>query len=158
MSRVLWVCVLALVGGCETQGKLCTLIGCVSGFQVNFQPGGGSWGPGRYQIEVTADGASGACEVTLPLAPCGGPSSTCIGQRSWLLGESGCALPSDQHAISGITFSMSAPAQVDVIVRRDGRQVASGSFAPAYTTSQPNGPGCEPTCRQAPPATLDLQP
>jgi hypothetical protein len=53
---------------------------------------------------------------------------------------------------------MSAPAQVDVIVRRDGRQVASGSFAPAYTTSQPNGPGCEPTCRQAPPATLDLQP
>jgi hypothetical protein len=154
----LWAGLAALSSGCDRLVKTCTLIGCSSGFAVNFQYTDGVWRPGRYQVDVTSDGVSGSCEVTLPLAPCETPSSTCTGQRSWSLGESGCALPTSQHSLSGISFSGTTPAKVDVTVSRDGRQLASQSFTPSYTTSQPNGPDCEPTCRTAATATLQLQP
>jgi hypothetical protein len=150
---------LAAPSGCETlTKKSCNEIGCGFGFAVAFQPTDGIWRPGRYLVDVRADGVSSSCEVTLPLAPCGTPSSTCTGQRSWILGESGCALPASQHSISGISFSSSTPATVEVTVSRDGRQLAGQSFTPSYASSRPNGPDCEPTCRTAPTATLALLP
>jgi hypothetical protein len=158
MTRVLCVSLLVLLAGCETQSKVCSLIGCVDGFSVAFQPADGAWRPGRYLVQVTADGVTGACEVNLPLPACTTPGATCTGQRAWSLGESGCALPPAQHSLTGVAFSGTTPASVAITVSRDGRQLAAGSFSPAYVTSQPNGPGCEPTCRTAPPATLTLAP
>ena len=38
---------------------------------------------------------------------------------------------------------------VHVTIARDGTALTDRSFRPTYTTSQPNGPGCEPVCRQA---------
>jgi hypothetical protein len=147
-----------LASGCDLQPKACNEIGCRFGFAVDFQPTDGVWRPGRYLIDVTADGVSSSCESTLPFPPCGELPSTCIGQRSWILGASGCALPASQHSISGISFSNSPPATVEVTVSRDGRQLASQTFTPTYVSSRPNGPDCEPTCRTAPTATLALLP
>lgn len=155
---LLWAGLAALSSGCEMLTKTCTTAGCVTGFAVDLQPTDNIWRPGRYRVDVTADGVSGSCEVTLPPAPCGTTSTTCTGQRNWGVGESGCALPSDQHSINRVAFSGTTPATVAVVVSRDGRQLASQTFTPTYVTSQPNGPDCEPTCRTAPTATLALQP
>ena len=125
---------------------------------VNLQHTDGLWPPGLYRVDVTADGVSGSCEVTLPQPPCRTPSSTCVGQRSWSLGEAACALPASQQSISWVSFVDTAPAKVEVAVSRDGRQLASRSFTPGYNTSQPNGPDCEPTCKLAAPVTLQLRP
>ena len=149
---------LAMAGGCSLASQTCTTIGCRDGTGVRFQTADGTWPAGSYRIEVTADGATGACDVRLPLPACGTPASSCSGTRAWILGESGCALPTDQHAISGINFDGTTPTRIDVAVSRDGRQLAAQSFTPTYATLRPNGPDCDPTCRTAPLASLQLTP
>jgi hypothetical protein len=141
--------------GCST--KQCTLIGCGAPFEVTFMPAGGKWAPGTYTVAVTADGTAGSCVVTLPFSSCQvGPD--CIGSRGWDLLDSGCALAPDQHGISGLVFRTSTPMNVEVVVTRDGQQLATGVFAPAYESSQPNGPGCGDTCFGAPAGMMPIQP
>jgi hypothetical protein len=41
------------------------------------------------------------------------------------------------------------PAQVQVRLTVNGAVVLDRTEAPAYRIKQPNGPDCEPTCRQA---------
>jgi hypothetical protein len=72
-----------------------------------------------------------------------------------MIGESGCALPASAHGFSDIRFT-SSPAKVTIRVERDGQVLAKESFTPAYRTSEPNGPGCGPVCKQAS-ATLALR-
>jgi hypothetical protein len=142
--------------GCSS--KVCTLRGCGPAFEVTFRPVNGQWAAGKYAIAVGADGTNGACDVTLPLAPCTSSSTNCQGTRDWYVIESGCALPAEQHAIRGIVFSQTRPAVVDIEVSRDGRHLAADTFTLAYQTSQPNGPDCDPTCIWAPAATLVIHP
>ena len=146
---------LALQPACT--GHECTLIGCGPAFAIDFQANA-PWAPGTYLIEVNADGAVGACQITLPLPACGTTSLTCTGTRTWAPSESGCALPAAQQAIAGIVFSVITPATIEVIVSRDGQRLAAQSFTPRYTTSNPNGPDCASTCRGAPNASLTLAP
>jgi hypothetical protein len=110
-----------------------------------------------YTIAVTADGTSGACDMTLPFPSCASPT-ICQGARDWRAIESGCALPAEQHAIGGIVFGEVRPVSVEVVVTRDGQQLAKETFTPTYQTSQPNGPDCSPTCIGAPAAALAIQP
>lgn len=134
--------------------RRCTEIGCSSGFAVDFQRAS-SWPPGRYRVEVTTDGVASRCEVSLPLS-CNIDAS-CTGERSWTLGLSGCALPAASHALSGVMI-LSTPGTVRIAVSRDDVSLAMGEFRPQYRTVQPNGPGCEPICTQAPSATLTIAP
>jgi hypothetical protein len=53
---------------------------------------------------------------------------------------------------------MSTPMNVEVVVSRDGQQLADGAFTPAYASSQPNGPGCDDTCFGAPAGMMAIQP
>ncbi len=69
-------------------------------------------------------------------------------RRLLRVGESGCALPPAQHGLAGIDID-TAPAQVRIVVRRDGVEVSAQELAPKYTDSRPNGPQCEPVCHQA---------
>ncbi|MCU0653954.1 MAG: hypothetical protein MUF64_01240 [Polyangiaceae bacterium] len=123
----------------------CTTLGCVNGFSLDFSAP--SWPPGKYTVELTVDGQRGTCEATLPLqanatARCSLPGVS--------LGLSGSALPADQHSLSGLQWSNARPALVEVSVLRDGAPVGKpASFRPAYTTSRPNGPDCEPVCTGA---------
>lgn len=141
--------------GCST--KECTLIGCGPPFEVRFMPAGGRWSAGTYNVAVTADGTEGSCVVILPFPSCQA-APVCTGSRDWYLLDSGCALAPDQHGISGLVFAMSTAANVEVVVSRDGQQLADGVFTPTYKTSQPNGPGCGDTCLGAPAGTMAIQP
>jgi hypothetical protein len=154
---VLW---LAVVCGGQALGcssKACTLIGCGPPFQVRFDVSQSQWPPGTYNVAVTADGTAASCDVTLPLASCQTSSVACTGVHDWDVDYGGCALPPEQHAIYGVTFSGTTPMHVDVVFSRDGGQLATGMFAPIYQTSQPNGPGCGDSCYGAPSATMPIR-
>ncbi len=125
----------------------CTDIGCQNGLRLTWPQG--PWKPGAYSVEVTLDGTKVTCEGQLPLAACdSGPTFHCSSGASLRLGESGCALPPAQHGLAGIDID-TAPAQVRIVVRRDGVEVSAQELAPKYTDSRPNGPQCEPVCHQA---------
>jgi hypothetical protein len=158
-QRLLALCLIVACGG-QTLGcssKACTLIGCGPAFEVRFQLAAGRWSAGTYDVTVTADGTTASCEVTLPFASCQTTSLSCTGVRDWQLDHGGCALPSEQHAIYGITFGRATPMSVDVVVSRDGQQLGEGRFTPIYESSEPNGPGCGDTCYGAPAVTMPIQ-
>jgi len=135
--------------GSHAQSRGCTEIGCTDGLVIDFKPSA-SWPSGSYVIEVTADGESTVCEITLPLRACGAEGSArCSGKLGASLGESGCALPPDQHGISGVAIHGQYPAQIALQVTRNGQEMLSKSLTPTYETLRPNGPECEPTCQSA---------
>jgi hypothetical protein len=147
-------CVPGAQSSSSPEPRGCTEIGCQSGFAVDLvRPL--PWTAGRYRVEVTGD-ANASCEVDLPLS-CERPAR-CSGQPgSVTLGLSGCALDASQHSISSVFFP-GLPGTVTVTVLQDDRPLGTGTFSPAYRSTQPNGPDCEPICRTAPPATLPLAP
>jgi hypothetical protein len=115
----------------------------------------GVWTPGTYHIEVTADGATGACAVTLPLdCPA---SASCTGNRAWTPSLAGCIQSPSSFAIGGVSFSESSPAEVTVRITLDDRELGMARFTPSYKTSYPNGPDCDPTCHTAS-ASVEIRP
>jgi pimeloyl-ACP methyl ester carboxylesterase len=129
----------------QTNGmRACTEIGCVDGLSLPFSRPFRE--PGSYRLTLELDGASVTCQATLPFAGCTGGGSCSAPQV--LLEQSGCALPSSEHTLTGLRIT-STPANVRVRVDRDGAPVATGDFSPTYTRSQPNGEGCPPICQQA---------
>lgn len=155
VSALLPALLLLGCAGTSPSGGGCTEIGCGSAFSINFQRQG-AWGPGAYTVKVTVDGAPFTCTATIPLS-CDAPSP-CPGDAPFLLGLNGCALDPSQHSLSGIELKQgTAPASIQVDVAQDGKDLGTGTFKPTYTTSQPNGPDCEPVCKSAPSVTLSLQ-
>jgi hypothetical protein len=136
---------------------MCTLIGCGPSLEVKFT--GANNVAGVYQVEVTTDGSAATCEVTLPLA-CDRLRTCTPSEPKWILATSGCALSADQQSIDGFMFPQGdapmSPATMSFVVRRDGREVASGSATPTYSTSTPNGPVCGPACHFTPALTVEL--
>lgn len=131
----------------------CTEIGCVDGLLISFGRGV-EWAPGTYVFSMNADGVEQTCKGMLPLPPCAsGSSLACTGNVA-MIGESGCALPASQHGFADIHLR-SAPSKVTIRIERDGVVLADETLVPTYRTSQPNGPNCDPICRQAS-ATIDL--
>jgi hypothetical protein len=70
-----------------------------------------------------------------------------------MITESGCALPPDAQGFGMIVVG-AGPASVALTISRGGETIAQGSWTPDYQISRPNGPLCEPVCRQA---TVALQ-
>lgn len=126
----------------------CTTIGCVDGLSLELAPPGGTWAPGKYVFEVTTPAGTTRCEGALPLPACeSGPALACSGPPV-SIGESGCALPKDQHGFSTLDLP-TGPAHVEVAITHEGKPLTRFVLDPTYRTVQPNGPTCEPTCRQA---------
>lgn len=121
----------------------CTEIGCTDGLSVAFSSA--SWPAGDYRLDVVADGLDYYCETVLPLDK--DVPVTCSSD-SLTLEVSGTELPPDQQAITGMHLSGLAEI-VQVSLSRDGLPLATQTYYPTYETVQPNGPGCEPTCRSA---------
>jgi hypothetical protein len=166
LSAIGALCAVILLGvtsscGSSEQGtpdarSACTEIGCAPSLRVHFVRA--RWPAGTYRIEVTADGASEACQVVVPLA-CN-VRATCTGQAQLDVSPqlSGCALDPGLHSIEGVAFSYSLPASVTVRVVQDERELGMGIFRPGYVLSRPNGPACLPACHTAPTETLTLAP
>lgn len=127
--------------------KACTKMGCRSSLEIEVT--GTKPGKGKYAFEIEADGKKAQCELSLPLKACDkGLSTKCTGDVKVEIGESGCALPPAEHGFGPISLPDS-PAAARVVIKKDGKPLSDKRFTPAYKTSQPNGPGCEPTCKQA---------
>jgi hypothetical protein len=138
--------------------KACTEMGCENGFKVelNAKDPKKTFGKGAYTVEVLSGGKASKCEISLPLPACEkGPAAKCTGDIKVDLVASGCALPPDAHSFGPVSFPES-PAEVEIIVKKDKKKLGEGKFKPTYKTVQPNGPGCEPTCNQAPAETITL--
>lgn len=52
------------------------------------------------------------------------------------------------HCAAGVQFENETPAQATITVT-SGDRVQAMEAEPVYVKSRPNGPGCEPECRQA---------
>jgi hypothetical protein len=119
---------------------------------------------GNQQIVITADGATSTCTFTFPLAtlPSGGtaepqcpsglmvmigPTTTCTTTSTDAARTQTCT-PIAGHFVETITVT-GKPAQVQVHQTVDGATVLDQTMSPSYHTTQPNGPGCDPTCHQA---------
>lgn len=162
MQRVAAVVLSLVLGACTkgqtdiggAPGQRCTQIGCVDGLRVEMRPASG-WAPGSYAFAVDLDGVKVTCTGALPLRACeAGPSLTCDVADKVVIGESGCALPKEQHAFSDL-WVQSGPQKVEIVISRDGQELKREALTPAYTESRPNGPDCGPVCRSAS-ATLTL--
>jgi hypothetical protein len=137
------------LAGCMGVGPAshsCTEMGCTDGYQVDFRSASSSWAAGTYHIGIVADGQSITCAATLPFESQSPPHD--CSSPDVMLGVSGTALPAAQHALTGLVFS-THPANVTITISLDGKPFASAALAPAYATSRPNGPDCEPVCTSA---------
>jgi hypothetical protein len=133
----------------EEGGMACTTIGCVDGFAVEFTPNAG-WPAGDYEFALVLDGDTTTCTGALPLPACGTSALTCTpASDRIMISESGCALAADAHGFAGFQINPPNPTAVNLTISRDGSVLVEQSWNPEYQTSQPNGPGCAPTCTSA---------
>lgn len=129
-------------------GKMCTMIGCINGLHLNLAKVT-PWTAGNYTFALELDGAAVTCTGALPLPACDkGAALRCDVEGKVQIGESGCALPPEQHGFADIQI-LGEPAKVKLTIKREDEQLHSGELTPTYVTSRPNGPDCEPECRSA---------
>lgn len=135
-------------GSSDPGGKVCTQMGCINGLHVNLAKVT-PWTGGNYTFALELDGTPVTCTGALPLPACDqGAALRCDVEGKVQIGESGCALPPEQHGFSDIQIS-GEPAKVKLTITREDQPLHSGELTPAYVTARPNGPGCEPECRGA---------
>ena len=154
MMRYVLILAAALVAASPVNAapRACTEMACEQGLHVNFN--GDPWPAGTYKITIMADDKKIICMTSLPFRNCNGASR--CNDPSVQIGESGCALPLDQHTISG--FSMPVVPQkltVHVADRFDNTFTAAATIDRSCTKG-PNGPGCEP--KQCCGKTIDITP
>jgi len=125
------------VSGCSS--KHCTTRGCYDGFSATVGPGEiGSLPIGTHRLEVIADGVSLTCTFQIPS---GTAATTCSTGLSVLFAPAG-------QGVETITVA-GTPGQVHAWQYVDDAAILDAAAAPSYEESRPNGPECEPVCRQA---------
>jgi hypothetical protein len=137
-------------GNSATPLRACTQMGCESGLTVAL-PLDYRWQPGNYIFQLQTEQETLRCEGALPFHGCEHSALRCSSETIRIM-ESGCALPAEAHGFGDIQIT-GEPEKVRVTITRKHRSqgqkiLADESFAPVYQTLQPNGPGCEPICRQ----------
>jgi hypothetical protein len=129
---------------------MCTQIGCMDGLTLTTPiqyAGQNIWKPGHYRFDFVINGQKEHCTGVLPLKPCDYPSLTCT-SSAIMITESGCALPAEAQGFGDISLPVDTET-LSLTITRDGHIISEGSWKPAYKISQPNGPQCEPICKQA---------
>lgn len=138
------------LGSCET--KECTLIGCVDEVIISLRREDGA--ALRLPLRLGIDGKTIECK-----APDETGTAVCtptIRVRSQEIRqcrpvESGNVVSADCTPTGRfeqtIEILLDTPTAIQVTIA-ESEGGASKTFKPAYTTFEPNGPGCGPTCRQ----------
>jgi len=149
------------VVGCDSSSgpKTCTLIGCLDSFTASAQRADGTIPDGAHRIEILADGKTLKCAFTLPLAgtaqpTCDAglsvvviPAQICIETGNGSTSSSTCN-PIPGKFVENVTL-MGTPGQVHMWQYVDDAAILDAAVAPQYQETRPNGPQCEPVCRQA---------
>jgi hypothetical protein len=153
--------VLVSLAGCT---KTCTEIGCGDQLHVGVANEDGSYTPGTHLLEVTADGVLLSCTFPLPPGTAAGgaiasplcspglqlfahPLAHCTTSATATTVSQTCT-PIEGTIQEQITVN-GTPATVRLRQTVDGTVIFDRTITPTYKSSQPNGPGCEPICRQA---------
>jgi hypothetical protein len=162
------VAAVALLGACGsgTPGggsHACTLIGCEDQFTATVHDSNGGLPSGMHAITVTADGAILRCVFTVPLAtlPGGGTAGlNCpAGLQVQVIQRTTCVTSGTPNyqtqtctPVAGkfneLIVVVGKPTSLHVTQTVDGATFLDQTVTPAYTTSQPNGPDCDPICSQ----------
>jgi hypothetical protein len=133
-----------------SEHKTCTLIGCND--HLTFQIELASGGKPQFAASLLIDGRTVACP-----APVEGTIATCdVGVSTTSRELESCTSAGNGYEVcvgSGI-FAQTivvagAPADVSISLLNGTIVVAQQDFHPHYVSNQPNGPGCDPICRQA---------
>jgi hypothetical protein len=154
-----------LASGCDSLTKSCTLIGCNDGMQLTLRTADDRWADGAYTLDVTIDGEAHACAFSVPedipeqegrivdLA-CDSdltiqlvPKTECTEMTRGDAVSQSCEWIEDAWLLQGGVQGMVE--NLSVRVRRDDATLLDRTLEPEYVESRPNGPDCEPLCRQA---------
>lgn len=152
-SFALWSALL-LVGAtaaCE-RSQACTLIGCQDQASINIRKVNGLAPEATLSLEL--DGRLVECP-----APAAGSSATCDADVTVEARERVSCTEEARDgarvltcvptgAFEEVVTIRGTPAAVRVTARSADGFVAERTFQPTYQTSRPNGPDCEPACRQ----------
>jgi hypothetical protein len=155
--RAIIVALVAAQVGCIST-KSCTERGCQDQLDIEIKRADGSVPAGQHVIEVTADSVTTTCTLDVAgstaIGSCPSALSVHVGQEQDCVEmKTGSAVslkctPIPGRFFEAVTLS-GKPAQVRVRITVDGAVVLDRSLQPTYVATQPNGPGCEPTCHQA---------
>ena len=155
------------LAGCDTDvflGKGCTDIGCGDSLSLNFNTADGSWPDGEYRLELDFAGDEQRCSFKLPEslpAQRGSVGQVCESNlRGSIFAKTVCMETRTKDAVSQSCTPLpdqwtltlhrdGTPKTVSIRVTRDDQEVASVSQTVNYRDNRPNGPDCEPLCRQA---------
>ncbi len=123
----------------------CTRIGCMDGLEIAFTPEAPK--AGTYSITVTAGSDSSTCEVVFPYPKCGTPATKCAGSIPMMVTETGCELPKDKQTFPKVRMGK-APAEIQIAVKLGKATLSDQKVTPTYEELRPNGPKCDPVCKQ----------
>lgn len=126
--------------------KTCSQIGCYSELQI-ILPDALKKTPGAYRVAIKSRGEEASCEFNYPVTSCD-ERPACSDEKKLITGVSGCAMSASDQEIGDLQLS-DLPPEVELTIERDGEVVLEKKLTPEYTSSQPNGDGCEPRCCQA---------
>jgi len=136
----------AAAGGCG--GKVCKLVACSDTFTASVRSADGSFPSGMYRLELMVDGTTRTCTFAYPAAM----QPLCSGFFVAFLSETTCTetrcdtIPG--RYVETITVA-GTPGQVHAWQYVDDTPILDAAAAPSYEETRPNGPECEPLCRQA---------
>jgi hypothetical protein len=130
--------------------KACTEIGCRSGFTIPIV-WDNALSPAKYKVELTVDGKKGQCEVRWPYKSCTEAAAvSCSGDVAFRLVT---ACKANEPPATGMVLGPieldNTPEKVSLKIWRDKIMTYQRELTPTYKESRPNGPGCEPLCKQA---------
>jgi hypothetical protein len=148
--------------------RACTMMGCEDQASFAVRSPSAAWPPGAYVVALTVDGQAYSCPLQLPSdlpaqgvvasIACQGPGavppqlslmqdSICTEQRTSEAISQSCLPVPDRYTIEGRVAG--TPAALVVDIQRDGQAVLHRPLTLEYAETRPNGPGCDPLCKQS---------
>jgi hypothetical protein len=136
-----------------SNSKTCTLIGCNDQFTIQIQLADGA--RPHLTADMVIDGRAVSCA-----APTDSSTVTCdTGVSVWSRELQSCTQSQSGTVVmetcvgSGVFAEtivvQGSPKSLSMSLLNGTTSVAQQTFQPQYESNQPNGPGCDPICKQA---------
>jgi hypothetical protein len=137
---------------CTTQ-KTCTLIGCSDALTLNLSLPSGE--KPNINVDLMIDGTAVSCPALGDR-----PSATCAGNVTSTMVEGQTCTQTQQAGTVTQTCTGNGifhlrievpgtPKSVSYTANLNGAVVGQDSLSPTFQSVNPNGPGCDPACKQA---------
>lgn len=155
------------LAGCDGgpfRSKACTLIGCHDQFSATVTASSAEFPAGEHTVTVTTEAGTMSCSFVVPLEMTAGggvKAPSCMPGLTVSVGPGTVCTEMVDGGVRSLrcdpipgqlkeTISVSgAPSSVRVQQSVAGTTILDRSVTPTYNESRPNGPGCDPLCRQA---------